>query len=122
MDQVYAMTKENRMHPRQTLDGTVSLFQHDTKEYIGLMVDFSAAGIMMSSYTPLEVGTIIEVDMVDIPPNIDSRRTGQVKAEVMWTDRITPSMYGNGCKVIGLSDHAQLMLASYNEEHPSKAS
>jgi|TARA_B110001454_G_scaffold212533_1_gene229455 hypothetical protein len=111
------MSKENRMHPRRILDGTVSLFQHDTKEYLGLMVDFSAAGIMLSSYTPLEIGTVLELDMVDIPPNIDSRRTGQVKAEVMWTDPITPSMYGNGCKVIGLSDQAQLMLASYDPKH-----
>lgn len=113
------MSKENRMHPRQTLDGTVSLFHHSSKEYIGLMVDFSNTGIMLSSYTPLEIGSIIEVDMVDIPPNVDSRRTGQVKAEVMWTDRITPSMYGNGCKVIDLSDRAKLMLASYHPERRS---
>ena len=108
------MSKENRMHARQVLEATVSLFMHDSKEYIGLMVDFSNTGIMLSSYTPLEIGTILEVDMVDIPPNIDSRRTGQIKAQVMWTDRITPSMYGNGCKVIELSSHAQLMLASYH--------
>jgi hypothetical protein len=54
--------------------------------------------------------------MVDIPPNIDSRRTGQVKAQVMWNDRISPSMYGNGCKVIELSEHANLMLASYKAD------
>jgi hypothetical protein len=113
------MSKENRMHARQVLDGTVSLFQHDSKEYIGLMVDFSDSGIMLSSYTPLEIGAILEVDMVDIPPNIDSRRTGKIKAQVMWTDRITPSMYGNGCKVIELSDRAKLMLASYHPDHPS---
>ncbi len=109
------MGKENRMHPRQVLDGTVSLFQHDTKEYLGLMVDFSTSGIMLSSYIPLEIGSILDVDIVDIPPNIDSRRTGQMKAQVMWTDRITPSMYGNGCQVIELSDHAKLMLASYQK-------
>lgn len=107
------MSKENRMHARQILDGTVSLFFHETKEYIGLMVDFSNNGLMMSSYTPLEIGTIVDVDMVDIPPNIDSRRTGLIKAEVMWSDRITPSMYGNGCKVIELSEPAKMMLASY---------
>lgn len=111
------MSKENRMHARKVLDGTVSLFQHDSKEYIGLMVDFSESGIMLSSYLPLEVGTVLDVDMVDIPPNIDSRRTGQIKAEVMWSDRITPSMYGNGCKVVELSDRAKIMLASYHQEH-----
>jgi hypothetical protein len=110
------MNKENRMHARQVLESTVSLFMHDSKEYLGLMVDFSDTGIMLSSYTPLEIGTILEVDMVDIPPHIDSRRTGQVKAKVMWTDRITHSMYGNGCRVIELSAHAQLMLASYHSE------
>jgi hypothetical protein len=110
------MNIENRMHARQVLEATVSLFMHDSKEYLGLMVDFSATGIMLSSYTPLEIGAILEVDVVDIPPCIDSRRTGQIKAQVMWTDRITPSMYTNGCKVIELSAHAQLMLASYHTE------
>jgi hypothetical protein len=110
------MNKENRMHARQVLEATVSLFMHDSKEYLGLMVDFSATGIMLSSYTPLEIGAILDVDMVDIPPYIDRRRTGQIKAQVIWSDRITPSMYGNGCKVIELSDHAQFMLASYHTE------
>ncbi len=113
------MSKENRMHPRLILDGTVSLFHHHSKEYIGLMVDFSHSGIMVSSYIPLKIGATIEVDIVDIPPNIDSRRTGQVKAEVMWTDRISASMFGNGCKVIELSDSAKIMLASYHPERSS---
>lgn len=56
------MNKENRMHPRKILDSTVSLFQHGSKEYIGLMVDASDTGIMMSSYMPLEIGSVIEID------------------------------------------------------------
>lgn len=111
------MNKENRMHPRKILDSTVSLFQHDSKEYIGLMVDASDSGMMMSSYMPLEIGTVIEIDMIDIPPNIDSRRTGTVIAKVMWNDRITPSMYGNGCQVIERSDEAQRMINFYLTEH-----
>jgi hypothetical protein len=55
--------------------------------------------------------------MVDTPPSIDTRRTGQVKAQVIWADRISSSIYGNGCKVIELSAHAQLMLASYDPKH-----
>lgn len=113
------MNQENRMHPRKVLEGTVSLFLSDTKEYVGLMVDISQSGIMLSSYTPLQVGSTIDIDMVDIPPNIDSRRTGQLKAEVMWTDNISPSLYGNGCKILQLSDQAQSMLASYNQDKPS---
>jgi hypothetical protein len=46
------MSKENRMYARQVLEATVSLFMHDSKEYLGLMVDFSATGMMMSSYMP----------------------------------------------------------------------
>ena len=109
------MSQENRIHPRQILDGTVSLFMHETKEYIGLMVDFSDSGIMMSSYTPLEVGTILDIDMVDIPANIDARRSGKVKAEVMWSDRISHSMYGNGCRLMESSDSATQMLNSYRK-------
>ena len=107
------MSQENRIHPRQILEGTVSLFQHESKEYIGLLVDFSETGIMLSSYTPLDIGTIMDIDLVDIPPNIDSRRSGQVKAEVVWNDRISASMYGNGCRLIESSDSAKQMLNSY---------
>ncbi|WP_420592224.1 PilZ domain-containing protein [Bacterioplanoides sp.] len=107
-------TKEQRMHPRWTLKSTVSVFEHGSKEYLGLLVDCSETGIMISSYEPLPPGTTFELDLVDIPPNIDGRRTGNCVAEVVWSDKLTPSLYGNGCTISGATDMLKTMMKSYS--------
>lgn len=105
---------EQRMHPRWILKSSVSVFEHNSKEYLGLLVDCSENGIMLSSYDELAPGTRFELDLVDVPPNIDSRRTGHCTAEVIWSDRITPSLYGNGCAISNQSDALRSMIASYS--------
>jgi len=106
--------KEQRMHPRWTLKSTVSVFEHGSKDYLGLLVDCSESGIMISSYEALQPGTRFELDLVDIPPNIDGRRTGKCVAEVVWSDKLTPSLYGNGCTISGVSDMLKTMMKSYS--------
>ena len=106
--------KEQRMHPRWTLQITVSVFEHNSKEYLGLLVDCSENGVMISSYEALTPGTRFELDMVDIPPNIDGRRTGRCVAEVIWSDKLTPSLYGNGCTITGASEMLKTMMKSYS--------
>jgi len=109
-----AATKEQRMHPRWTPQSTVSVFEHTSKEYLGLLVDCSESGVMISSYEPLQPGARFELDMVDIPPNIDGRRTGRCIAEVIWNDKITPSLYGNGCTISGASEMLKTMMKGYS--------
>lgn len=108
-----ASGKEQRMHPRWTLNSTVSVFERNSKDYLGLLVDCSDSGIMISSYEALQPGARIALDMVDIPPNIDGRRTGKCIAEVVWCDKITPSLYGNGCTISEVSDMMQTMMKGY---------
>lgn len=104
---------DQRMEPRWVLKSTVSVFQTDTKEYLGLLVNCSTAGLMLSTYQPMEPGITITIDLVDIPPNIDGRRTGQCTAEVMWSDQLTPSLYGSGCRVIEATDIMRSMMKQY---------
>lgn len=108
-----ASGKDQRMHPRWTLHSSVSVFERNSKDYLGLLVDCSGSGIMISSYEALEPGTRFELDMVDIPPNIDGRRTGTCTAEVVWCDKITPSLYGNGCTISNISDMLHTMIKGY---------
>lgn len=109
-------TKEQRMHPRWILKSTVSVFEHGSKEYLGLLVDCSEGGIMISSYEAMPVGTRLQLDLVDIPPNIDGRRTGHCIAEVVWSDKMTPSLYGNGCTISDVSDMMKTMMISYRHD------
>lgn len=105
---------EQRMKPRWTLKSSVSVFEHTSKDYLGLLVDCSESGIMISSYEPLAPGTRFNLDLVDIPPNIDGRRTGSCTAEVVWSDKLTPSLYGNGCIISEATDMLKTMMRGYS--------
>tara|TARA_B100001109_G_scaffold254581_2_gene254678 strand:- start:39873 stop:40226 length:354 start_codon:yes stop_codon:yes gene_type:complete len=106
---------EQRMHPRAVLKSSVSVFDDTSKEYLGLLVDCSDQGIMLSTYDAIAPGTSLTLSMVDIPPNINGRRTGTCSAEVVWCDKITPSLYGTGCRIAERDDMLNTMLKSYQQ-------
>lgn len=107
---------DQRMHPRWVLKSSVSVFEQRSKEYLGLLVDCSEQGLMISTYDQLQPGTRLQLELVDIPPNIDDRRSGQCTAEVIWSDRITPSLYGHGFRIMESSPMLASMIRSYR--HP----
>lgn len=106
-------TKDKRMHPRWALKSNVSVFMQDDKEYFGLLVDCSDEGLMISTYDSLELGQRFELELVDMPPNASDRRTGQCIAEVVWSDKITPSLYGNGFRIMEVSPVLNSMIKDY---------
>ncbi|MFY9180294.1 MAG: PilZ domain-containing protein [Venatoribacter sp.] len=106
-------TKEMRMHPRWQLKSTVSVFIETSKDYLGLLVDCSEQGLMISTYDSLEPGTLVDLEIVDVPANVDERRTGHCKAEVVWSDKITPSLYGNGFRLKESCSMFNNMINSY---------
>lgn len=108
---------DQRMHPRWVLKSSVSVFDEKSKEYIGLLVDCSEQGVMISTYDELKPGTSLALSLVDIPPNINGRRTGNCIAEVVWCDKLTPSLYGTGCRISNASDMLHTMLKSYEHQH-----
>ncbi|MCT7358092.1 PilZ domain-containing protein [Thalassolituus pacificus] len=108
---------EQRMHPRWILKSNVSVFERQSKEYLGLLVDCSEQGVMISTYDQLQPGTTLQIDLVDIAPHANSRRTGQCRAEVVWCDKITPSLYGSGCRISQQDDTFDVMLKGYSHAH-----
>jgi hypothetical protein len=72
--------------------------------------------MMISTYDAVPAGTRLQLDLVDIAPNKDSRRTGHCEAEVIWSDKITPSLYGTGCKIHATDDMLETMLKSYQPD------
>jgi len=105
------------MHPRWILKSNVSVFERQSKEYLGLLVDCSEQGVMISTYDQLQPGTTLQIDLVDIAPHANSRRTGQCRAEVVWCDKITPSLYGSGCRISQQDDTFDVMLKGYSHAH-----
>ena len=106
---------EMRIEPRWQLKSTVSVFQHGGKDCLGLLVNWSSSGLMISSYRPLKLGDRLNIELVDIV-NDDERRTGACEVEIMWTQELTPSLFGNGCKVISGSDMLSVMMHDYCED------
>lgn len=108
---------DSRMHPRWVLKSNVSVFEQQSKEYLGLLVDCSDQGLMISTYDSLEPGTKLFLELVDIPANVSDRRSGQCTAEVVWCDKITPSLYGNGFRIMECSPMLNSMIRSYVQAH-----
>lgn len=108
---------DHRLAPRWAAQSTVSVFRHDTKEYIGLLVDCSETGIMLSSYEHIAPGTELDLDLVDVPANINTRRTGTCHAKVVWCDKLTPSLFANGCQISNADTMLSTMFHSYEHHH-----
>ncbi len=85
------------------------------EQQASLLEQRSAATVVYIATAQAHDGEM-QQDLVDIPPNIDNRRTGQGVVEVVWSDKITPSLYGNGCRLLESSSMLQSMIHSYS--HP----
>ena len=64
---------EMRMEPRWQLKSTVSVFQKGGNDCLGLLVNWSRSGLMISSYQALQEGETLDVDLVDILQDNDRR-------------------------------------------------
>ena len=106
--------QEQRQFARKTLSCTVSIFNESSGEYVGLMVDYSKNGVMISSAAPLAVNTEFHFRMVDIEPRQNIKRSAKFMATSVWSDKINSTMYGAGFKLLDLSDDAKAMFASYD--------
>ena len=108
--------QEQRHTYRAPLNKSVSVFQQANKEYIGLLLNCSESGLMISSYDKITPGTRLQLELMDIPPHLDIHRKGTCTIEVVWSKLITPSLYGTGCRIEGASDSLHKMLRSYLQE------
>lgn len=105
--------KNQRQFLRKSLDSTVSVFESESHEYVGLLVDCSERGCMISSASPLPTATEYHFTIVDLPVSISSKRSGNLTLKAMWSDKITATMYGTGFELVNSSDKAKLMFQDY---------
>lgn len=107
--------KEHRQFVRKTVSCKVSVFDNLSQELIGLMVDYSLGGIMVSSSSPLPINEVFELLMVDIEQHKLVKRTGLIKATSIWSDKINSTLYGTGFKLSDVSQDAKAMFKSYGQ-------
>lgn len=110
------LNNELRITPRVGTSTSISVFNQPDSEYLGELLNCSDGGLLISSYEALKPGTLLNLELVDVAPNIDTQRKGRCVAEVVWAKAITPSQYSAGCRVQGSCDMFDSMLKSYQCE------
>lgn len=105
--------EEKRSYIRKSLHSTVTVFDRDTKEYIGLLADYSDDGVLVtSSIKPIPVGRTFHY-MLLIPSD---RAGGSARTELnvtsIWCDCANESFYGTGFKL----EHPSARIQSFLKE------
>ena len=105
--------KDKRQFVRKALHCTVSVFTEESKN-IGVMADYSEDGIMVSSCLPIEVNQEFQFTIIDLPNNTGNKRTGKLTVKSKWCDKISPTQFGTGFKLVNQDEQAKTMLKSYD--------
>lgn len=108
--------RDNRKFMRHTLNSTVSVFNNHNHEYLGIVVDVSEEGLMVSSAMPLACDTDYILLITDAPVNGGSRHSGSIRARSVWSNKINSTMYGTGFHIESKSEQASAMFKRYVEE------
>ena len=103
---------ERRNYVRKSLSSTVSVFDRNTNEYIGLVADWSEDGLLVtSSVNPIHIGGIYEYMLLSQSPNgSDATDRAQLDAESVWCERTSPSFYGTGFWLKLITPEARYVL------------
>ncbi|MCP5326339.1 MAG: PilZ domain-containing protein [Oceanospirillaceae bacterium] len=114
--------RDQRKFMRHTLNSTVSVFNNHNHEYLGIVVDISEQGLMVSSAMPLECDKKYILQIVDAPVNGGGRHSGSISARAVWSAKINSTMYGTGFEIESRSEQASAMFKRYVEEGISSRS
>lgn len=108
------MTDERRKYIRKSLHSKISVFERNTNEYVGLLVDYSLAGFMVtSSVQPTDIGGNYEYTLlVQTADDGDSIRI-ELDAQCAWCEKSSLSFYSTGYRLKNISPQARQMLESY---------
>ncbi len=109
--------KNQRQFLRKSLNCTVSLFDEDFK-CVGVMVDYSKDGIMISSYQTIQTDKTFTFSMVDLPKYSGNKRSGKIQVQSVWCAKIDHTQFGTGFRLLNSDDNAQLMFTSYDDSQP----
>lgn len=106
---------DSRRYFRIALHGSISVFDKDDYHHVGFVMDLSEGGFMLNSSIPLQKGTRWELKLVDMPADGDSKRVGECHGQVIWSHRISPSVYYVGFQFTQLSAEATAMVESHRK-------
>jgi len=104
---------DKRMESRRNLLYYVNVYDQDTSEYVGLILDVSSGGVLVSGVMPLKQGNIYKFGLVD---TTDVSAPSQIgfEAKACWCRKCGDNFYDTGLKFTDLSELAREKLVSYD--------
>ena len=104
--------QDKRTEPRRNLLYYVNVYEHDTSEYVGLMLDISNSGILLSGVEPLTQGQLYTFGLVDTSDASSPNQIG-FEAKACWCRKSSDDFYDTGLSFTGLSDVTREKLESF---------
>lgn len=106
------IVKERRNTCRRNLMYYVSVFELDTSEYVGLIVDLSESGMLLTGVERLEPGRVYHFGLVDV---LEANAPEQISfgAVACWSKRASATFYDTGFEFLQLGNKAKQRFDSY---------
>lgn len=92
------------------------VYNQDTQEIIGHVVDINKDGIRLVSDKPIQPNQILRL-AVDVPKESGTNQRIHLEAESLWCGRdVNPDFYDTGLRILNIDTHALLQLQLLIEE------
>lgn len=99
--------QERRKYPRKTTVKILEVFDLNTEEYLGNVVDISQGGIMLITRSNIQEGTVYQV-VIKIPDDYQELDSITFGGEILWTeDSLDPNKKWVGMQIIDISPDTQ---------------
>ncbi len=107
---------EKRRIKRWYLVLYLRVYDQDTNELLGHIVDINKEGMRLVSDKPIELNRIYRL-WVDVPKEGTPRQRIQLEGESLWTGRdVNPDFYDTGFRMLNISTQSLLQLQLLIEE------
>jgi hypothetical protein len=108
--------QEKRKYQRRHLIYYLRVFDRNTVNLIGHLVDITAEGVMVISENPIEVGKTFQMRMI-LPKEFFGKEQITFDAVSRWCDKdINPSFYDTGFQVNDLSEENSKIITQLIED------
>lgn len=94
------MGAENRREPRVQLDVAVSVFDRESGEYVGLMVNVSSQGVMITSSKELKVDQVFQFALTKHPEQKQVSIMPVFIAKSVWSSSAGERFFNTGFEMM----------------------
>lgn len=106
----------SRRNKRWFLVMYLRVFDEDTGELLGHIVDINKEGLRLVSEKPIPLNQTYRLS-VDVPKEGATRQRIHLEAESLWSDRdVNPDFYATGLRIQNVNTQALLQLQLLIEE------